>query len=51
MHDLFVLPTHRKQGVASDLFQSIQDWAEFRKASWLQWNSSPSRSGFIESLG
>jgi GNAT superfamily N-acetyltransferase len=51
MHDLFVHPDYRNQGVAKALLSTIEFWANQNGTSWLQWNSSPSAVDFYKKIG
>jgi GNAT superfamily N-acetyltransferase len=51
MHDVFVHPDYRNQGVAKALLSTIESWAKQNETSWLQWNSSPSAINFYKKIG
>ncbi|MUK90755.1 GNAT family N-acetyltransferase [Ornithinibacillus sp. L9] len=51
LHDLYVLPEYRNEGVASELFLFLKDWASKNCTTWLQWNASPSAVDFYKKLG
>jgi GNAT superfamily N-acetyltransferase len=51
MNDLFTEPDYRNLGVGKSLLDAIRQWAIQRKASWLQWNSSPKAVGFYKRIG
>jgi GNAT superfamily N-acetyltransferase len=51
MHDLFVHPDFRNQGVAKQLLLTIEFWAKNNETNWLQWNSSPSAVDFYKKIG
>ena len=51
MHDLFVLESHRRQGVAKALLEAVQDWCQARPIRYLEWQAGGEALGFYERLG
>lgn len=51
LHDLFVLPDHRRAGLGTLLFGAMRGWAEQRGARYLEWQASQSALPFYERLG
>lgn len=51
LHDLYVVPTHRRVGVGRGLFSSVKEWSERRRVRWLEWQASTAALGFYERLG
>lgn len=50
LHDLFVLASHRRRGVARQLMDGVSAWARYRRMI-LDWQSRPDAVPFYESLG
>jgi GNAT superfamily N-acetyltransferase len=51
MNDLFTDPEYRNLGAARCLIDALKIWSIERKASWLQWNSSPKAIDFYNRIG
>lgn len=52
LHDVFVLPEYRKQGVGRKLMDGVIAWARERPVPIiLDWQASPAAISFYESLG
>ena len=51
LHDLFVHPEYRHNGIATSLFSAIKEWADNNETSGLQWNASPSATKFYKKAG
>jgi GNAT superfamily N-acetyltransferase len=51
LHDLFVLPTHRKRGIAEQLLKAVIEWAKVSNVKYLQWQANKASAAFYERLG
>jgi GNAT superfamily N-acetyltransferase len=51
LHDLYVAPNSRRQGTGARLFAASRDWAEERRATWLQWQAGREALAFYQHLG
>ena len=51
MHDLYVVPTHRRRGVAKRLMGAVEDWARQNDVTYLQWQANRASVPFYEALG
>ncbi|MFC4712058.1 GNAT family N-acetyltransferase [Planococcus dechangensis] len=51
LHDLYVLPEYRKEGLARQLMEATFDWCKSVNATWLQWNASKESIQFYERIG
>ncbi len=51
LHDLYVVPNSRRQGIGARLFAASRDWAKERGATWLQWQAAGEALAFYAQLG
>lgn len=51
LHDLYVLPEHRKKGLARQLMGATANWCQSVDATWLQWNASKESVQFYKRIG
>lgn len=51
LNDLFVLPEHRKLGIARGLLESVITWAKENNVKYLQWQANKTSTAFYERLG
>jgi GNAT superfamily N-acetyltransferase len=51
LHDLYVTPNSRRQGIGARLFATSRDWAEKQRATWLQWQAGREALAFYQQLG
>lgn len=50
LHDLYVVPSARRDGVGSELMRGVQAWTA-QRARYLEWQASPQLAPFYEQLG
>ena len=51
LNDLFVLPEFRNQGIGTQLFNAITNWAKTTNVKYLQWQAGTIAVPFYEKLG
>lgn len=51
LHDLFVHQDFRHKGAATELFNSVKNWAEQNNTRWLQWSAHSAAAGFYTQMG
>lgn len=51
LHDLYVAPEFRRNGIAKGLMKETEKWAKERGASWLQWNAGSTAAEFYQKAG
>jgi GNAT superfamily N-acetyltransferase len=51
LHDLFVVPDRRREGIGAALFTAMKAWAEQRGMRYLEWQASQAALPFYAHLG
>lgn len=51
LHDLYVYPSYRRQGIAARLHAEVVQWCEERPVRYLEWQASAAAVAFYRHLG